>query len=310
MKQNAILFTFILFLCTASAYSQVKIAGTDHLNRYLNNPAAISESDGININLRGSQYSGLSFDKYDYGFGSEMLYSPDSSKSSFMAGYSYSNLLTNYSRHSAILGYAYEFELSNDYFLALGISISGETYLDDYTSFTPITPNSFKVKGHLYYTTPGAIFKMKNLKLSVSSMFSFADVVQLDYVNAEDKTINRKPYWYGANGMISYNIKLSPKLSVEPYFRTITYSYYPDNKSNNRESIWFYDFGSLVTIKDFMRAGAGYYFSQEPFNFHYLYIFSTFRVLKFMDVSGICSIPTSTLSYSLPNYSLQLGFEL
>lgn len=302
MNQKTTLIAFCLLLFAIQSYSQNMIFGTEHLNRYLNNPAAISETDSIKINIRGAQYDGITFDKSNFSTGTEFLYAPADANSSFMAGYRFSRMYEFYKLHSAVLGYAYKFSLKKDYSLSLGVSFTGENYREhpNYMYF------GRPVEGFIYNVSPGAVFQMKNLRFSASANISHADLVQLDYGSSVSNPIVRAPYWSGANALISYNIKLSPRVHLEPHFSTTTYSY--PNNSADSESIWFYDFGSLVSIKDFMRAGAGYYLSKEITE--YLYFFSTFKVLEFMDVSGLCSIPMSPLSASSPNFSLQLGFRM
>lgn len=304
-----------LIICANSlqVFSQnIDIPGYVHLNPYLENPAALANTDSMELNL-GNYYLQ---DIYNtpIGLSTDFLMTPPNKNSSYMIRYSFISDFEKHKNHEAILGYAHKHTFRKNTTLSMGIFLSGADYYIDYnTNFytdflyhnTPID----KLKGNLLSVTPGLIFSVKNLRIGITSTLCYFDSYQFNYINQEKKQEKEEnPYWLNGSGMLSYKFNLSSKLALSPYFR-ISINHYKSNGLLSQSYDWNIDMGSTLQVNDIIKSGIG--FKRFAVTSDKLYVFSSFKTLRFLELSVLGYYHLSQLSVSPPiSFLGQVSFHL
>lgn len=304
----------LLIFCTTSLQSlpqNIDIPGYVHLNPYLENPAALANTDSMELNL-GNYYLQ---DIYNtpIGLSTDFLMTPPNKKSSYMIRYSFISDFEKHYNHEVMLGYAHKHTFRKNTTLSMGIFLSGADYYIDYnteinTSFHYHNRPIHKIKGKILSAAPGLLLNVSNFKISITSTLCYFDSYQFNYINQEKQEKEENPYWLSGSGMLSYKFNLSSKLALSPYFR-ISINHYKSNDLLSQSYDWNIDMGSTLQVNDIIKSGIG--FKRFAVTSDKLYVFSSFKTLRFLELSVLGYYHLSRLSVSPPiSFLGQVSFHL
>ncbi len=301
MQRKNYYILIVLLLSSWSVKSQSLNPGAEILNPYLDNPAFISQTDSLRINLRTSSLNSI----IDFGpslkLGSDFLYSPTGKRSSFMAGYSYASRVSDEHLHSLRLGYAYKHSFNQDLLISMGVFLTGSHFRTRYDYIPESYNYADHSRGHKLSMTPALLVKYKNLKLSLRTKMYLFDVTKYSHLQPEnDHTVDKSPYLFERSAMLSYKFYLTPRLPLEPYFKATG-----PMKTINPQQItrsWFYDVGAILHISDAVRLGTGYSTAVDtklglyPHVYNSLYAFGSFRLSKNLELSATGSYHLNSMT--------------
>jgi hypothetical protein len=161
------------FIIKTSFGQQEDFSGQAQLNPYAVNPAAISNTENLQMMLGGSYYLSYVPVNLNLDFTADARYSPNETGSSFMLRYNKVYEHQYFNSEKLSIGYAYRYGISRNKSISAGISMSHYNYDYDFTIHDISGTDYDKFTGGGLTTSPGVLIKLNRLSISASTRLSF-----------------------------------------------------------------------------------------------------------------------------------------
>lgn len=279
MRNIRLLIIISFFFIIKCSFSQWAVyPGQTQLNPYLVNPAAISNTENLEMMLGYTHYKSYIDNNFNFNLMANARYSPNETGSSFMLGYDKGYEHDYYNSEEIRLGYAYRYGIEANKHITAGVNLSYYDFKYDFQVYDIAGTDYQRIIGDEFKVTPGVLIKWNRFSISASSRFHISRTVIFDYDFQADKKKVDAPFWEEENISIAYKFSITPSIKLKPYIRYFASRNYSLNPS--LQSFWDYEYGCGFHFRENFESGLG-------FTKHSFYLFSRYQFNKLYNVAAM-----------------------
>ncbi len=300
MRSIRFLIIICFFFIINFSFGQYALyPGRTQLNPYLVNPAAISNTQHLEMMLGYTHYNSLVDNDLNFNFTANARYSPNETGSSFMLGYDMNYERDYFNSKDIRLGYAYRYGIKANKHITAGLNLSHYDYKYDFQVYDIAGSDFERITGNEFKLTPGVLIQWNRFSISASSRFNIGRTTTLHYDFQEDKEKIETLFWTEENISIAYKFNITSSIKLKPYIRYFASKNFSFDQSF--QSSWDYEYGCGFLFKKKIESGTG-------FSKHSFYLFSRYRINKRFNIAAMVNYHDYSASHIRVYFQLGLQF--